>query len=122
MPAHTIAALSLRIKEDAQRLGFELAGISSVRPPAHESSFADWLRRGFAGEMGYMARTADLRRRPEELVPWAVSVVSLGMNYHTAYDRPGQAKGTKGWISRYAWGDDYHDLMKRRLDSLLAAN
>ena len=119
MPAHTTAALSLRIKEEAQRLGFELVGISPVRPPAHESSFADWLRRGLAGEMGYMARTADLRRRPEELVPWAVSVVSLGMNYHTAYDRPGQVKGTKGWISRYAWGDDYHELMKRKLDSLI---
>jgi len=65
MPAHTIATLSLRIKEEAQRLGFELVGISPVRPPAHESSFADWLRRGFAGELGYMARTADLRRRPE---------------------------------------------------------
>ncbi|HEY7559637.1 MAG TPA: tRNA epoxyqueuosine(34) reductase QueG [Candidatus Binatia bacterium] len=118
-PAHTVASFSLRIKQEAQRLGFDLVGISPVRSPAHESSFADWLRQGFAGEMGYMGRTADLRRRPEELVPWAVAVISVGINYQTAYDHPRQANGITGWISRYAWGDDYHELMKRRLDSLL---
>jgi epoxyqueuosine reductase len=118
-PAHTVASFSLRIKQEAQRLGFDLVGISPVRSPAHESSFADWLRQGFAGEMGYMGRTADLRRRPEELVPWAVAVISGGINYQTAYDHPRQANGITGWISRYAWGDDYHELMKRRLDSLL---
>ena len=117
--APALAALSLTIKDEAQRLGFELVGISPVRAPAHESSFADWLRQGFAGEMGYMGRTAELRRRPEELVPWAVSIVSAGLNYHTPHDRPRETNGTRGWISRYAWGDDYHDLMKRRLDLLL---
>jgi epoxyqueuosine reductase len=117
-PAHGEAALSLTIKDEAQRLGFELVGISPVRPPAHESSFAEWLRQGFAGEMGYMSRTANLRRHPEELVPWALSVVSVGMNYHTPHERPRRTKGTRGWISRYAWGDDYHNLMKQRIDSL----
>jgi epoxyqueuosine reductase len=119
-PDSSATALSLRIKDEAQRLGFELVGISPVRAPAHEKSFADWLRQGFAGEMGYMRRTAELRRRPEELVPWALSIVSVGLNYHTPHDRPRETNGTRGWISRYAWGDDYHELMKRRLDSLLA--
>jgi epoxyqueuosine reductase len=117
-PAHSEAALSLTIKDEAQRLGFELVGISAVRPPAHENSFAEWLRQGFAGEMGYMSHTANLRRRPEEFLPWAVSVVSVGLNYHTPHERPRQTKANRGWISRYAWGDDYHELMKQRLNAL----
>ena len=56
-------ALSLKIKAEAQRLGFELVGFSPVKLPPHEQSFAEWLRLGFSGEMEYMKRTADLRRR-----------------------------------------------------------
>jgi epoxyqueuosine reductase len=112
-------ASSARIKEEAQRLGFELVGVSPAKLPPHEESFAEWLRQGFAGELGYMARTEQLRRDPGELVPWAVSIVSVGMNYYTPYPRPEPTKETKGWISRYAWGDDYHELMKQRLEALL---
>jgi epoxyqueuosine reductase len=115
------AALSLRIKDAAQRLGFSLVGISPVDQPPHEESFASWLREGYAGELGYMERTAALRRDPHELVPWAVSVISIGMNYFTPYERPATAAAATGWISRYAWGDDYHEIMKARLDALLAA-
>jgi epoxyqueuosine reductase len=117
-PAQTETELSLRIKDEAQRLGFDLVGISAVRPPLHENSFAEWLRRGFAGEMGYMERTADLRRRPETAVPWAVSVVSVGMNYLTEPDGAATKRSPAGRIARYAWGGDYHDLMKERLETL----
>ncbi|HYY24687.1 MAG TPA: tRNA epoxyqueuosine(34) reductase QueG [Candidatus Udaeobacter sp.] len=113
-------SLSGRVKEAAQRLGFEIVGISPVKLPPHEQSFADWLRRGFAGELAYLQRTEEQRRDPQKLVPWAVSVVSVGMNYFTPYPRATSA-GAQGWISRYAWGDDYHDLMHRRLESLLTA-
>src|SRR5438093_13592702 len=113
------ASLSLRIKEEAQRLGFELVGISPVKPPRHENSFAEWLRKGLAGELAYMRRTEELRRDPQKLVPWAVSLVSVGMNYFTPFPRSVMPGEPKGWISRYAWGDDYHDLMRRRLESLL---
>lgn len=108
-----------RIKEEAQRLGFALAGISPVKPPPHEGSFAEWLRKGLGGELGYLKRTEELRRDPRKLVPWAVSVISVGMNYYTPRPRPTRQDGAKGWISRYAWGDDYHDLMKERLELLL---
>jgi epoxyqueuosine reductase len=115
----SIAELSLRIKEEAQRLGFALVGISAVKLPPHQDSFARWLRDGLAGELDYMKRTAALRQDPQTLVPWAVSVVSVGMNYYTSYDRRDAEQKPKGWISRYAWGDDYHDLMKRELEALL---
>jgi epoxyqueuosine reductase len=118
---HAETALSLRIKEEAQRLGFELVGISPVKPPPHEESFRDWLAKGFGGELDYMGRTGELRRDPQKLVPWAVSVVSVGMNYFTRFPRPAASTEAKGWISRYAWGDDYHDLLRRRLISLLDA-
>jgi epoxyqueuosine reductase len=113
------AALSAQIKTEAQRLGFTLVGISPVIAAPHEESFARWLRRGLGGELGYLKRTEELRRDPKKLLPWAVSVVSVGMNYFTPMPRPEKQDGSKGWVSRYAWGDDYHDLMKERLESLL---
>ena len=112
-------SLSLRIKEEAQRLGFTLVGISPVKMAPHEGFFAQWLRKGLGGEMGYLKRTEELRRDPTKLVPWAVSVVSVGLNYYAPLPRPTAQDGAKGWISRYAWGDDYHDVVKERLESLL---
>ena len=112
-------ALSSQIKEAAQRLGFELVGISPVRPAPHEQSFAQWLREGLAGNLDYMQRTESLRRDPRELVPWAVSIISVGMNYYSGYSRPVESSESRGWISRYAWGDDYHNLMKGKLEALL---
>ncbi len=112
-------ALSFRIKSEAQSLGFALAGISPVTVAPREDSFAAWLRRGLGGEMGYLQRTEALRRDPRKLVPWAVSVVSVGMNYFTPHERPKAPAAARGWISRYAWGDDYHDVMRQRLDALL---
>jgi epoxyqueuosine reductase len=113
------AELSARIKEEAQRLGFALVGISPVKLPPHEESFARWLRNGLAGELDYMKRTEALRRDPLKLVPWAASVISVGMNYYTSFSRPEPSNDPKGWISRYAWGDDYHDPMRRKLNMLL---
>jgi epoxyqueuosine reductase len=112
-------ALSAQIKEAAQRLGFELVGISPMRPAPHEQSFAQWLREGLAGNLDYMQRTESLRRDPRELVPWAVSIISVAMNYYSRYSRPVESSESRGWISRYAWGDDYHNLMKGKLEALL---
>ena len=85
----------------------------------HEQSFAQWLREGLAGNLDYMQRTESLRRDPRELVPWAVSIISVGMNYYTGYSRPVDSSEPRGWISRYAWGDDYHNVMKGKLEALL---
>jgi epoxyqueuosine reductase len=112
------AVLSAQIKEEAQRVGFALVGISPVKIPPHEESFAQWLRKGLGGELGYLTRTEELRRDPKKLVPWATSVISVGMNYFAPLPRPEASDDSRGWISRYAWGDDYHDLVKQRLDLL----
>ena len=118
-PALNATALSSQIKQFAQKLGFDLVGISPVKPLPHEQSFAHWLREGLSGELDYMKRTELLRRDPQQLVPWAMSVISVGLNYYKAPARPPMSSETTGWISRYAWGDDYHDLMKSKLQRLL---
>ncbi len=112
--------LAQRVKARGTALGFDLVGISRVGEPAHGGSFAEWLRRGYHGEMGYMARTATQRAHPGEFLPWAPSVVSVALSYSTPYRRPPESAGIRGWISRYAWGEDYHDLMQAKLEKLLA--
>src|SRR5258708_13491009 len=104
-------ALSAQIKEAAQRLGFELVGISPVQPAPHEQSFAAWLRQGFAGNLEYMQRTESLRRDPRELVPWAVSIISVGMNYDSGYSLPVESSEPRGWISPYALGAVYPNFI-----------
>ncbi len=69
--------------------------------------------------MGYLPRTAEKRMHPGEFLPWAKSVVSVALNYNTPYDRREEAEGIRGWISRYAWGEDYHDVMQAKLTCLL---
>ena len=115
----TATILSAHIKEEAQRLGFALVGISALKVPPHEESFARWLRSGMAGGLDYLSRTEALRRDPEKLVPWAVSIVSVGMNYYTEFPRSEREGEARGWISRYAWGDDYHEVIKAKLEMLL---
>ena len=118
-PEPNLSELSQRIKNEGQRLGFELVGISPVRVPPHEESFADWLRKKYHGHLEYMERTELLRRDPRLLVPWAVSIISVGMNYYTPFKRVTPAERGRGWISRYAWGDDYHEIIREKLAALL---
>jgi len=111
--------LAQAIKAEAGRLGFELVGISPVSNPPHEQSFADWLQEGYGGEMAYLTRTEQARRHPETWLPWARSVVSVAMNYYTPFPHETHPTGVpRGWISRYAWGEDYHTILESRLDAL----
>ncbi|KAB2960097.1 MAG: tRNA epoxyqueuosine(34) reductase QueG [Candidatus Methylomirabilis oxygeniifera] len=120
MAALTPEQLAQAIKAEARRLGFELVGISPVIDPPHEQSFADWLQEGYSGEMAYMARTEQARRHPEAWFPWARSVVAVAMNYYTPFPRETPPSDVpRGWISRYAWGEDYHTTIESRLDALL---
>jgi epoxyqueuosine reductase len=117
----SLAERSQWIKNEAQRLGFELVGISPVQAPPHEEAFAQWLRKKFHGHLDYMERTELLRRDPRLLVPWAVSIISVGMNYYTPSRRVTPSERGRGWISRYAWGDDYHDVLREKLEALLVS-
>ncbi|MBI3989853.1 MAG: tRNA epoxyqueuosine(34) reductase QueG [candidate division NC10 bacterium] len=111
--------LSEKIKAYARSLGFDLVGITPVRPPEHADAYSEWLKKGYAGQMDYMVRTEEERRHPERRFPWARSVVSVAINYSTPFGEPKGKDPARGWISRYAWGEDYHEIVKEKLDRLL---
>ena len=115
---HT-ALVSRRIKERALAEGFHQVGI--VRASALEMErerLQQWLARGFQGEMRWMERDPIQRTDPRLLFPEARSVVVVAMNYYTPHERADDP--ATGKISRYAWGDDYHEVIGSRLKSLLA--
>jgi epoxyqueuosine reductase len=110
------ASLTKSIKEKGLEIGFDLVGISPVDSFPENQFYKEWLARGFAGEMRYMERDPEKREDIRKVFPEAKSVISCGMNYNTDYPYSiNQADTNKGWISRYAWGDDYHEVIKERL-------
>ena len=110
--------LSVLIKNQALSLGFDLVGISPAESHYGEADlFEQWLGRGYAGEMNYLERGLSKRKEVERVLPGARSIVSCAVNYNTENPRSTEASGG-GWISRYAWGDDYHDVMGKMLGEL----
>ncbi|HWG58082.1 MAG TPA: tRNA epoxyqueuosine(34) reductase QueG [Candidatus Acidoferrales bacterium] len=119
------------ICEEAARLGFDLCGVATASAAEEDFAelrhFPEWLARGYAGEMNYMR---DPRRGDPKLALAGIrSVIVTALNYNSAHPYstqragrdPGDSNGPTGWISRYAWGDDYHLVLGERLDALLAA-
>lgn len=106
-----------RIKSKARELGFSLAGIASAEALLVEGAhLVEWLQRGYHGSMEWMGRRVEKRNDPREVLPGARSVVCVGVNYYTPTAHRNDA--IHGKISRYAWGDDYHRLLGRRLEDL----
>jgi epoxyqueuosine reductase len=113
---------SENIKRIAVECGFDLVGVAAAEPLPEGGFYSDWVRAGRAGEMRYLTdRRGDLRADPRTLLASARSIVCVGVLYNgpephsTEFSRPELA-----WISRYAWGDDYHDVLRRRLELLAA--
>jgi epoxyqueuosine reductase len=107
-----------KIKLEARRLGFDKVGVAPANALTEEGErLRLWLARGFHGQMSYMARDPQQRADPRLLLPSAKSVVSVALNYF----RPEKHQDAPevGKISRYAWGDDYHDVLRDKLKSLL---
>jgi epoxyqueuosine reductase len=108
------------IKQRAAELGFDLCAVAPAAAFPELSFFREWLSRGYAGEMQYLHRSADRRADVRAVVPSARSVICLGTVYDT--DRPYSTEvanpGT-ALIARYAWGDDYHEVIQPRMDALI---
>jgi epoxyqueuosine reductase len=108
--------LTAELKREARRLGFDLVGAAPAVVPADWDRFRQWLDDGFAGDMAYLAARRDAYRHPNRLLDGAKSLVMLGVNYRTVEPvAPGPGQGR---VSRYAWGNDYHDLIRPRLHRL----
>jgi epoxyqueuosine reductase len=108
------------IKRLAAQCGFELAGVAKAEPAADGAYYTDWVERGLAGAMGYLTdHRAGVRLDPQRLLPGARSIICVGKLYNSP--RPystGYSDPELGWISRYAWGDDYHDVLRAGLTQL----
>jgi epoxyqueuosine reductase len=103
---------STRIKNEALRLGFDLAGIAPATPSRHAGAVRDWLAAGHHGEMGWLARDPERRLDPGRVVPGARSVISVGLSYAVAEPPAGRWDDPLcGRVARYAWGPDYHDVL-----------
>jgi epoxyqueuosine reductase len=116
----TLPPIAARVKTLAIEVGFDLAGIASPKAPRELSSFADWVGRGYAGEMAYLTSQVEKRSDLRVAFPWARSVLCVALQYDTPPAYSTDAPPDRGWIARYAWGDDYHDVMKAMLGRLVA--
>jgi epoxyqueuosine reductase len=107
------------LKARARSLGFSSVGIARAAALENERTpLEEWLANGMHASMKWMEVRKDLRIDPLRLLPNARSVISVAMNYYTPQQHSGLP--LTGKISRYAWGDDYHDIMKERLSALEA--
>ncbi|MBI2827335.1 MAG: tRNA epoxyqueuosine(34) reductase QueG [Planctomycetia bacterium] len=113
------AALTAHLKEQARRLGFDLAGAGPAVTPTGINRFREWLAAGYAGEMRYLADRAEAYADPGSVLAGARSLLVLAMNYRTV--TPVAPREGYGRVSRYAWGRDYHDLIHQRLAALADA-
>lgn len=109
--------LTQRIKEKAAQLGFCSVGIAAAAPLSSEGDrLHEWLQRGFHGTMAWMERTEAKRRDPHLVLPKAQTVISVAYNYYAEVRH--LVDKSRGKISRYAWGDDYHAIVDDKLDQL----
>jgi epoxyqueuosine reductase len=119
-------ALASAIKQHGFDAGFDLVGIASPSALKDLEFLPEWLRKGYAGEMHYLA---DPRREdPRQVLPKVKSIICVGLIYNTPYPYstdfaegsgpPATAEHRRAWISRYAWGRDYHKVMREKLERL----
>jgi epoxyqueuosine reductase len=110
-------ASSVLIKEFATEIGFDLCGIARARSlDEHKEVLAKWVKSGFNGDMAYLGQNMGKRTDPRNLVPGAKSVIVTGLNY---YSEKKQGGNDIPEISRYAYGDNYHDVIRKKLNGIL---
>jgi epoxyqueuosine reductase len=127
------------VKEMAAQAGFDRVGIAAAAPPPHADFLREWLDRGYAGSMDYLHRHLDIRLDPRRLMPNARSIICVAMNYYQTDkgrfcfsgeappDAVRAARGEKSRMSpfpgariaRYAWGQDYHTFIRKRLSLMI---
>lgn len=115
------AELKAQLAGFARELGFDSCRVAACVRPTHAEDFSNWLKEGAAGEMSYMERGEEKRRDPQKVLPDARSIIVLALNYFQgpAVDTAAaKERGTHARIARYAWGDDYHDVIAAKLNEI----
>jgi epoxyqueuosine reductase len=108
---------SERVKALALETGFDIVGISVPEPSRELAFFPEWVASGYAGNMEYLKQQVERRCDVHRHLPWARSIICVGLQYDTPHSYSIAAPMARGWISRYAWGDDYHDVVMEMLRS-----
>lgn len=109
------------VKARAKELGFDLCGIAPVGAFPELAFLREWIDRGYAGTMSYLPRSAERRSDVRRVMPSARSVIMTGTVYNTSHPYSTERNdNSRGEVARYACGDDYHDVLGRRLDALTA--
>jgi len=111
-------ALTEQLKAEAVRQGFDLGGVCAAVTPQGIGRFREWLSQGYAGEMAYLHDRAEAYADPGRVLDGARSIMMLAFHYRTV--EPTVAQSGRGRVSRYAWGNDYHDVIRDRLNNLTA--
>jgi epoxyqueuosine reductase len=114
------------IVERAKALGFDLCGVVRAEQFPDLEQYKDWLERGYAGEMAYLEDPR--RREPARVIADLRSVIVCALNYNTAHPystevaaaHVSDSESPRGWVSRYAWGHDYHQVLWDKLNALVA--
>lgn len=115
----SVEELTAELKDQASLLGFDLVAVARAEPPPHADALDPWLAAGHAGEMAYLARNAAKRQEPRRVVSEARSIVVVGIHYRVFEpDASIWNDQSRGQISRYAWGADYHDVLEPKLRQL----
>ena len=109
-------ALTQQLKSEARRLGFDLAGATAAIRPPRLAALHQWLADGFAGNMRYIPDRLAAYEHPRHVLDGARSLLMLAVAYRT--EEPAAPAAGQGMIARYAWGTDYHDVIRRRLHEL----
>ena len=110
------AGLKKEIVIRARTLGFDSCKVAAAAPPRHGKEFREWLRKGAAGEMDWMGRGEEKRSDPQKVLAGVRSVIVVALNYFQGESQSAKA----GRIARYAWGNDYHEIMLEKLEELSA--
>jgi epoxyqueuosine reductase len=113
-----MSLLEAQIQSWAEELGFDACRIARARQATHAAVFHQWLAAGNHADMGWLERTPERRGDPRQVLPGCKSLICLALNYFPGRT-PFPAPRPRGYrIARYAWNDDYHDLIARRLREL----
>lgn len=107
------------VKRLATELGFDRVGIAPAAPSPRADFVGQWLSRGYAGRMQYLQRNADRRTDPRSWLPGCRSVIVVAVNYHQRAPQRPPTSTPHGRVARYAWGQDYHLVVRDRLKKLV---
>ena len=102
----------------ARELGFDSCRVAACAPSPYATEFRNWLREGAAGEMYYLERGEEKRCDPQKVLPAAQSIIVVALNYFQGRAIQRSQTAATGKIARYAWGDDYHNVIAARLDKI----